>query len=796
MTFIQNKRIPLLIIALLALLTSASKCFGQKSSNAFIEKVHLHIDKQSYAAGDTLWFKAYVVMAGNNELSILSKVLHVDFIDNNDKLIQSLMVPLSSGLAAGDIVLPDTLKEGRCRVRAYTNWMRNFGEESFFDRIVPIVNGFSGAVQRNSELVPTKKLSFDVQFFPESGVLINGLRSKVGVKITGSNGHGQQATGNIVDQNGTLVASFNTLNSGIGTFPLQPAIGSTYSASVKLFSGDAINKPLPIAKNEGYVLTINNREIDTINVIISSNAQPVAKNVLLVAWGDREVYYSTKIRLTGQRYKAQIPKAFLPPGVSRLTLMTAEDNNPLAERLIFVDDKDPVKLVLSNKGAQFKAGEKSVLNIKVTDRKNNGLRGSFSMAAINLDKASSDDDEELTIGANLLLISDLKGYVERPNYYFTAKDFADSTERSSQLDNLLLTQGWRRFTRKMHDADSTRASQYLVEEGIKITGRLLGKNDKPVAGSKITAFAIINSSPFIKDALTDSDGKFVIDGIDFDNDVRFTIQAKDVKNKYDVKILIDTITAPEIAPLDDSRQETAHDTAWRSASKRRFNNQNSERRGVQLKEVAITVKKEVYSSNPLGRQSADVILEKDRLHRHMNLRNAIESADGTIRFGRDNEPKLQSMRFPTISTFITLMDGQRVSNDYLTLLDPKDIESIEIVKNGGSLGYLDQGVIVINSSKRDPNHDFSKDIVAGVRTLKLKGYTEVREFYMPKYDLPQGKPDIRDVVYWNPDIVPDDNGEAIVSFMNSGTKGSYQVIIEGITIDGRVGRSVLHYVLQ
>src|SRR5690606_17287930 len=86
------------------------------------EKVHLHLDKQSYAAGDTLWFKAYLVLAENNILSTWSKVLHVELINAQLQTIDHILLPLSSGLASGNLVLPDSLQEGRYRIRAYTNW--------------------------------------------------------------------------------------------------------------------------------------------------------------------------------------------------------------------------------------------------------------------------------------------------------------------------------------------------------------------------------------------------------------------------------------------------------------------------------------------------------------------------------------------------------------------------------------------------------------------------------------------------------------------------------------------------
>ena len=104
------------------------------------EKIHLHMDKPYYAIGDNIWFKAYVVTAEKNELSDLSKILYVELINDKDSVKQSLALPLTMGLAWGDFSLSDSLKEGNYRIRAYTNWMRNFGEEYFFDKTFTIGN--------------------------------------------------------------------------------------------------------------------------------------------------------------------------------------------------------------------------------------------------------------------------------------------------------------------------------------------------------------------------------------------------------------------------------------------------------------------------------------------------------------------------------------------------------------------------------------------------------------------------------------------------------------------------------
>ncbi|MFD2143916.1 hypothetical protein [Mucilaginibacter antarcticus] len=98
------------------------------------EKVYLHMDKPYYALGDTIWFKGYITIGSRHQLSKLSGSLHVDFITEQDSLIRSLKLPIVSGMVVGEFNLSDDFKEGSYRIRAYTQWMRNAGEEYFFDK--------------------------------------------------------------------------------------------------------------------------------------------------------------------------------------------------------------------------------------------------------------------------------------------------------------------------------------------------------------------------------------------------------------------------------------------------------------------------------------------------------------------------------------------------------------------------------------------------------------------------------------------------------------------------------------
>ena len=107
-------------------------------SDHILEKAYLQFDKPYYAAGDTIYFKAYVTIGERHILSRLSGVLHVDLINTNNKIDQTIKLQLDSGTAHGDFALPDSLPNGSYRVRAYTQWMRNNDEDGFFYKTIEV----------------------------------------------------------------------------------------------------------------------------------------------------------------------------------------------------------------------------------------------------------------------------------------------------------------------------------------------------------------------------------------------------------------------------------------------------------------------------------------------------------------------------------------------------------------------------------------------------------------------------------------------------------------------------------
>ncbi|RCH53715.1 TonB-dependent receptor [Mucilaginibacter hurinus] len=855
------------------------------------EKVHLHLDKPYYAAGEDIWFKAYVTVGPEHRLSAISGILNIELINSDDSIKQAIKLPLTSGLGWGDFNLPDTLAEGSYRIRAYTNWMRNAGDDYFFDKTITVLNAAANKVytstkytynnqtgRRQDSAIITyadingnpysnKEVSYrvennnrsvekgkgvtnakgeltvnfannsiqstglarmqtviaidgkekvtksivikalsdevDIQFFPEGGYLVNGISSKVAFKATGADGLGKDVKGVIKDGTGKTITNFNSAHLGMGVFAFQPQAGSTYSARVTYADGSQKTVPLPVIKDAGYALSVDNS--DTARVVLRILAANVAGNESLsvVAHSGGKLLYAAKTKPGGTGFMAAIPKARFPSGIVQFTLFSSA-GEPLNERLIFVQQPDLLKLNISASKRVYSQREKVKLDITASTVKDSLIEGAFSAAVINETIVNADEANENTILTDILLTSDIKGYIEKPNYYFT--NIGDQTR--ANLDILMLTQGYRRFEWKSILNANFSASRYQPEKTLDISGTVTQKG-KPLAAAKVTLFSSTGGI-FSADTVADANGRFRFKDLVFADSARMVVQASAANGKKNnVDIILDNIEPPGIAKnknVGDIRANLNEGfSAYLQYSSKWYAAQLNSGMGVRtivLKEVKVTEKKQVAknSSNLNGSGNADqVITAKDLPLGCFRLDMCLQGRLVGVRFVNGRAFSTRGINTP----MLIVVDGVYLSDDYLNVLNVNDVETVEVLRGigrtaiYGAQGY--GGVIIITTRRGGSNYDYLKRPAPGVISYTPKGYYVARTFYSPRYDDPKTNvqvADMRSTIYWNPNIITGKNGKASIEYFNAGSEGTYRVVIEGIDNDGRLGRLVYRYKVE
>ena len=105
-----------------------------------LEKVYIHTDKPYYYPGENIWMKAYMNYSQSDLSDSLSKVLYIELINQSKEIIQSRVAKIEDRGAISDFMLPTNLPAGNYMIRCYTNWMRNFGEQCFSLKTIPVLN--------------------------------------------------------------------------------------------------------------------------------------------------------------------------------------------------------------------------------------------------------------------------------------------------------------------------------------------------------------------------------------------------------------------------------------------------------------------------------------------------------------------------------------------------------------------------------------------------------------------------------------------------------------------------------
>lgn len=644
-----------------------------------------------------------------------------------------------------------------------------------------------------TKTIPIKTISkeIDVQFFPEGGTLVQGIASRVAVKAIGTNGMGVDANGTIVDQNNNEVVKFHTAHLGMGSFFFNPVAGNTYTAKINRKDGIEKKVALPMHKSSGYVIMVSNTDEKEISIRLTMSPELLGKGeISLLAHKNGAVALNTKIPSDKQVARISIKKDDLPSGIIQLTFFTA-DGLPIAERLTFVErDGDRISLTTNHLKKEYEKREKVEISLR-TEINSDPIVTNLSISVTNADVLKTDTINEGNILTNLLLTSDLRGYIEQPGSYF----MGSSQQNAERIDHLLLTQGWRKID--WENLDNSK-QKYLAEAGLHISGKV-SKHTNSLQKSKVT---LISNSGGMKmiETLTDGSGRFSFKDLVFYGQQEFLIQARTDNDKKSVDILIDNVASQHLTPNKNNIETALHINSnmqqYLDQSKIYLEEQAKAgklSKTIMLKEVEIEADKNPakFSANLNGPGNADQVIDGEDM---INATNVPSYLYGKLFRMTIKKGKPVSLNNDAVKIIV---NGNIMPDDY-TLYDlkPEDIGSIEVLISPSKTVIYGPRVgpsLLITLHRGSVKWPVLK-YAPGQVTYPLAGYHAVREFYSPQYDTIQdSKPDLRTTLFWKPNIITDDNGETKISYFNNDKMGNYRIVIEGMDLFGNLARQVYTY---
>lgn len=648
----------------------------------------------------------------------------------------------------------------------------------------------------------------DVQFFPEGGDLLAGVAKKLAFKAVSSTGKGLKIEGKIIDSKKKEVVSFSDIAFGMGAIDFMPVAGESYKAEVSFENGEQRTYELPEVKEEGINVVLHNEGDTSLQLGLIANDTFYEKNTnqpfYVLGQSNGHLVYAAQATLKNSSVLISIPKDKLPNGIVQLSVMQP-DGKLLSERLVFNQSQPLLDIGVKTDKTSYaqKEAVKLSLQVPVTD----SLKGSYSVSVIDDAKVPYNDDQELGILSNYLLTSDLKGYVEQPNYYFNE----ENEDREEALNALLMTQGFRRFSYDDLIAEKQPKVQFMPEQGITLSGTLRLNTGRPQPNGGL--LLSVPSRNIKKDAYTDNQGRFAFENLVFPDSSKVTINARGNDNFRDLVINMDQTYFPGIDQgnpyASDNVQNIDRDMkAYLDNSKKEY------RTSILIDEVEVTgVQKKTVTSKEFsalsGLSMPEHRVEGERLAGCNVLTMCLTTMLTGITY--DNQ---------TLKYYITrnynqgsrvpvqfFLDGMPIDEPTLSSIIPSDIEAIEIFLKDelGTVSrmYQNDGVVSIMTKKKDqskqPRMSLSEieSMLPKTNVIEMTplGYVKERQFYSPKYDTPDSKNtnDYRTTIYWNPNVVLDDEGKATLDFYNGDGNGRYKVVVEGQDEVGTPGRTVYYY---
>jgi len=769
----------------------------------FYEKVYLHTDRDVYTQGEDIWFKSYLVNAQNNKPINYSHNLYVELISPGLQISQRHVLRVDDGLGNGDFKLPDTLSAGTYRLRAYTNWMRNFGDTFVFEKNITVVNTKGKPVlalrpvrrKKKVDAIIAKKDTIPagptVQFFPEGGSLVNDVLSVVAVKAEDEFGRGVAATGTVLATSGRAVAKFTCDSLGFGQFTLEPDETQMYHAEVTI-NGELHKFELRKARQKGFTMGVGATS-PVIFAEIACNGFSLSESggnyLVIVGRHGNKVIYKERVRIQSKNNFVQIPDVNFPEGIACVTLYD-EYAKPLCERLVYVHHPNCTKLKIITDSTAYHSKTKVTIKLKLSDSTFTHL----SLAAVDAGVVPVQQEDILSY---LELKSEVKGNIEHPERYFDTTN----VNRYKQLDLLLMTQGWRDFIWK--DIEDTKFKQaYDVEQALAITGRVRGVwLNKKAPNMNITIFAPKATGDKLFTTISDSTGHFKIDGAIFYGYqyINFTSRKSngigvdgESKGKTGGWVIVDSLFLDRLPVRQVSVLDTTSLPADSLLERDRLKKKFSFSGVNELKTVQIKSNSEIF---PPEVHAITAVEQKEYSCIGQYVIGLIPGAHWEM--PTDNGPIF-------IATGHLPPRAVAVSGNYT--------DHSKIGSYGGDDAFWGQPVdrvlkITINSHETITGRVYSVKMILRPGSLEIKdifdntmadmvGYTQARVFYAPKYEAPSDKPDYRTTIHWEPNITTDAKGEATVSFYNADQKGKVRVIVQGVTDKGVPVAAVAGYVVK
>lgn len=735
------------------------------------EIIHVQFNKNIYVNSEKIAFKGYVFSKNNDSPNSTTTNVQLVIYNEQNEIIQKQLLYTTKGTFEGGLVLNEKFTAGKYRFHFYTNWMNNFDEDDSFTEIIQIINKKD---PYNFESAEPNYKTAKLTFYPESGVIINSINNRIGVKITDCKGKGISIEKAIIlDSNSNEVALVSTNKMGNGNFYFIPNSNETY---VLKYNSEKFNltEALPKSQESGLIISYNNNlSNNKLAVSVKTNSSGLEllhnkKFILLIHQDGNAIQKEFSFSNNEPEQILFFDKKYLSNGVNSIRLLD-EDLNEVAERLLY-----NFEIVTPETTLEAKIVENdSVVLLGKTNSKMTNLSISVLPA----------ENSSLGTKKSILGTFYLNAYLEKPENDTYSYFDPENKNRKQDLELLLLNKKGSKYlwnTIRLNPPKKT----FVNAKGVEVSGNVVTKLN---ANSKYKIQLISLKDKIFEEANLDEKNEFKFENFFAKDSTEFILQLINDKNKVLNSKLFSRISRYEntFRVSLDSEIITCP-TAVSTENNFTFSDRTNS--SIELEEAVVINK---FKKNKLTyEKEAGSIMAKSFKIDDNEFGSVMDfiSRNG-FRIGineDDNTPFVRNSRSTTFSTTsappaIYLDNEMLLDFDFLYSLPITDVDEIYIDRSGFSDAAGRSGSIKIflkKGIKTDIiNYKFSKLFVTN-------GYAKNSDYTISEFQT-QKEFSYFGTLNWTSNILLKEDQTFEIKFPK-GNQSEVKVLIEGFADDGQL----------
>lgn len=731
----------------------------QQLSQHAPEQIYLQTSKNTYETGEDLWFKAYQLDAQTLQFSNLSRTLYLELRDENDTLVWQEKYPIKNGVAEGQVYIDRKLPPGDYFIEAFTPQSFRADSSGFTSlRKIRVVDNISGHNYSSDTVamagLERKGESLSFAILPEGGNLVRGLPARLAFKSTDGKGKPFEVSG-MLYENDLPLRPFSSIHAGMGTVEFTPESEKDYRMELT----DGRSYPLLHIHDEGISLRLSRQTGEYLQFNVFQNKGLYPQPFYLLGQ-QRGVVCSIAKGILRDSIAVKIPLSDFPgQGIAQFTLYT-HNMKPVCERLVYLFPERKLNISLTIPRDTYYTREKVEVVIKVTDQEGKPMQSHLGLSVF--DEAYYNPANPVNILTHYHLSTQLKSKIFNPAYYFEE----ENEDRMEALDLLMLTQGWSRY---VWDAETfIPCGEIFLPDGVP--GRQTFKSERKSrdVSSGEQLVQVFGAEGDIQFVWTDSAGYFNVE----------PEVLRDLQGGY---IYLKPMLSKEFRPkletegffhlIDSLRKVKPYNYPLACALPQP--DMKREKRMPVMSSDSIIMLEEFTVIGTRGRIYRDKFMGRLDSLAQVNLNPA---------WVCECPPGYLNDYIPGYTHHHSGLSGSRYKR--LAPVHGKTYRVIKYEPREDGYWYVKDIKVI---EYRGPYFS-DEELLKMNNIIREKGYYGKREFYHPdEFDILSSIPDSRNTLLWEPNVVTDENGEAIVSFYCSDINNKFKIHVEGAGSNGLLG---------